>query len=65
MEITRIVKKQEDGTYEATLVLTEAQTQFLVNFALGVLVQSGMATVIETEVDPALPSEPLTPETIN
>jgi hypothetical protein len=65
MEITRITKKQEDGTYEATLVLTEAQTQFLVNFALGMLVQSGMATIIEVEANSAIPSEPLTPETIN
>jgi hypothetical protein len=65
MEITKITRKKEDGTYEATLVLTEAQTQFLINFALGMLVQSGMATIIETEFSEAVPSEPLTPETIN
>jgi len=55
MEITKLIKKQEDGTFEATIILTEEQTKFLVNFAIGMLVQSGIATVIEQEVD-TLPS---------
>lgn len=72
MQITRLVKKQEDGTFEATLVLTNEQTQFLVNFAIGLLVQSGLATIEEREVNGedetlASPDQIVvpTPETIN
>ena len=71
MQITRLVKKQEDGTFEATLVLTNEQTQFLVNFAIGLLVQSGLATIDERVVEEdetlASPDQIVvpTPETIN
>ena len=65
MEITKLVRKQEDGTYEATMVLTEAQTQFLVNFAIGVLVQSGLATVVEKESTLSQEEIPLSPEKLN
>ena len=65
MEITKLVRKQEDGTYEATMVLTEAQTQFLVNFAIGVLVQSGLATVVEKEFTLSQEEVPLSPEKLN
>lgn len=66
MEITKIIRKQEDGTYEATMSLTEEQTQFLINFAIGVLVQSGLANVIEVESDVSdeQPDAP-TPEKFN
>ena len=71
MQITRLIRKHEDGTFEATLVLTNEQTQFLVNFALGLLVQSGLAQIEEreaTEEDDKLASTQLTTpttETIN
>lgn len=71
MQITKLVRKKEDGTYEATLVLTEEQTQFLVNFALGVLVQNGVATIVEQEADEfdsaaqEQQQEPIKTETVN
>ena len=72
MQVTRLIKKQEDGTYEGKLVLSQAQVEFLINVALGVLVQSGLATIIEKEVtleslDDAdlVTQEPITMETLN
>lgn len=51
MQITKLKRRKEDGTFEATLVLTDDQTQFLINFALGVLVQQGIANIVEQEVE--------------
>ena len=51
MQITKIVKKNEDGTFEATLVLSEEQTQVLVNIGLGMLVQQGLITIVEKTVE--------------
>ena len=65
MEIVKLIKKQEDGSYEATLALTQEQTEFLINIALGVLVQSGLATVVEQEVDADTPLEPTAPKVMN
>lgn len=69
MQITKLVRKKEDGTYEATLVLTEEQTQFLVNFALSVLVQNGVAIIVEQDADTfesaEQQQEPIKQETVN
>ena len=70
MQITKLIRKQEDGSFEATLALSQEQTQFLVNFAINVLVQNGMATIVEKAVEEfqeeTTPGqqEP-TPETVN
>lgn len=45
MELVRKVKKNEDGSYAADLVLTEGQMGFLLNFAVSELVLRGLATV--------------------
>ena len=50
MQITKIVKKNEDGTIEATLVLSEEQTQVLINIGLGMLIQQGLVTLVEKTV---------------
>lgn len=55
MQITRIVKKKEDGNHEVTMMLTEEQTTFLINFALGLLVQQG--TISFFDLDPDKPQE--------
>ena len=49
MQITKVIRKKDDGTFEATLVLTDDQTRFLINFAIGVLVQQGLANIVEQE----------------
>lgn len=51
MQITRITRKNEDGSYEAVLALTEAQTQFLVNFAITALIQQGVLSVVEKSAE--------------
>ena len=51
MQITKIVKKNEDGTLEATLVLSEEQTQVLINIGLGMLVQQGLITIVEKTME--------------
>lgn len=51
MQVTKLIKKKEDGSFEAVLALSEDQTQFLVNFALNLLVQQGIAVIVEQEVD--------------
>ena len=51
MQITKIVKKNEDGSFEATLVLSEEQTQVLVNIGLGMLIQQGLITIVEKTVE--------------
>jgi len=70
MQIIRLIKKQEDGSYEATLALSQEQTEFLLNVALGVLVRSGLATINDQLLDPEevdVTPAPETPiaETIN
>ncbi len=45
MKIKQIVKSQEDGSYTAELQLTEEQTAFLLNFAIGYLVQQGTVSI--------------------
>lgn len=47
MIITQVTKKEEDGSMSVQLMLTEEQTAFLINFALGALVQQGLATIQE------------------
>ena len=64
MQITKLIKKQEDGSFEATLALSAEQIQFLVNFALGVLVQNGMATIVEQVVEEE-PQQPTVPTDIS
>lgn len=61
MQITKLIRKKEDGTFEATLVLTDDQTQFLVNFAIGVLVQQGIAQIVEQEAVEQSTDEPVVP----
>lgn len=40
-------KQEEDGTYSATLVLTEDQLRFLLQFAIGALTQQGVIKVFD------------------
>lgn len=47
MIIRRVIKDQEDGSYRAELQLTEEQTAFLINFAIGLLVQEGTIKVFD------------------
>jgi hypothetical protein len=49
MEVRRLVKNKEDGTVEVDLMLSEDQAQFLVNFALGMLVREGIASFVDVE----------------
>lgn len=65
MQITKLIKKQEDGSFEATLALSAEQIQFLVNFALGVLVQNGMATIVEQVVEEEDTQQPTVPTEVS
>lgn len=69
MQITKLIRKKEDGTFEATLILSDEQTQFLVNFAIGMLVQQGLANIVEQDVDQdEQPTQAITmpaPESLN
>ena len=65
MQITKLIKKHEDGSFEATLALSAEQIQFLVNFALGVLVQNGMATIVEQVVEEEDTQQPTVPTEIS
>lgn len=47
MIINRVSKQEEDGTYSATLVLTEDQLRFLLQFAIGALTQQGVIKVFD------------------
>ena len=49
MQIIKVIRNKDDGTVEATFALTEDQTRFLLNFAIGILVNNGLAQVIEQE----------------
>lgn len=49
MKIQRIVRKAEDGSYEATLALTEDQTAFLVQVAIGILMHQGTVTFFDVK----------------
>lgn len=49
MQVIRVLKKQEDGTYDVDFKLDEKQVGFLINFALGILVQRGIAAFIDTD----------------
>ena len=49
MQITKLIRKKEDGTIEATLLMSEEQAQFLVSFAIAHLVTAGIVTVVEQE----------------
>lgn len=49
MEITRVFKQQEDGSYIFEMKLTDEQVAFLVNFALGQLVTAGVAAYIDLD----------------
>lgn len=49
MVITKITKNNEDGSVEAKLQLSEEQTAYLLNFAIGMLVNAGIATVVEVD----------------
>ena len=53
MLITRVIKQQEDGTFQATMSLTEEQTAFLINFALGILVQEGSVKFMDPDKEGA------------
>lgn len=45
--IVKRVVRGEDGNMEATLMLSPEQAAFLLNFALGLLVQKGVVTVMD------------------
>jgi hypothetical protein len=49
MQITRVFKQQEDGSYIFEMKLSEEQVGFLVNFAVGELVQAGIANYIDLD----------------
>lgn len=50
MQITKVIKNNADGSVEAKLLLTEEQTGFLLNFAIEMLVNAGLATLeVETQ----------------
>jgi hypothetical protein len=50
MVVTKIEKKLEDGTLEVKFALTEEQTAFLINFAIGTLVQQGVISFAGQDV---------------
>lgn len=43
IEIKRIKRQLEDGTYEVTMALTEPQTYFLMTMAINILIAQGVA----------------------
>lgn len=47
MIIKRIVRSEADGVIEATLMLSQEQASFLMNYALSELVQKGVAQVMD------------------
>ena len=47
MIINRVSKQEEDGTYSASLILTEDQLRFLLQFAIGALTQQGVIKVFD------------------
>lgn len=49
MIIKKIVKQEEDGSYRAEFMLTQEQISFLLSFAVGLLVQQGLATIIQQD----------------
>lgn len=49
MQITRVVKQAEDGSYTTTLMLTEEETAFLISFAVGILVKEGTLKFFDLE----------------
>lgn len=67
MLITKVKKISEDGSVEATLKLSEEQTAFLLNFAIGYLTNIGLAEVVEIEEqqEPTTASDAPVPSTDN
>ncbi len=51
MIVKRVSKSEEDGSYTAEIQLTEEQTAFLLNFAIGFLVQQGTLQVFDVKED--------------
>jgi len=49
LQITKVTKNKEDGSTEVQLMLTEEQTAFLINFALGMLTQQGVVSYFELD----------------
>ncbi len=49
--IVKRVIRNEDGTMEATLLLTPEQAAFLINTGLGFLVQSGAAQLVDMSME--------------
>lgn len=66
MVIKQIKRNKDDGSVEVAMVLDEEQTKFLLNFAIGILVQNGIATVIEHDDAAEAQSQPaVAPEQLN
>lgn len=55
MIIRRVVKNTEDGSYSAELQLSAEQTAFLINFAIGYLVQEGTVKIFDLKEGESLP----------
>lgn len=47
MQINRISKQVEDGSYIAELQITAEQAAFLINFAIGFLIQEGTVRIFD------------------
>ena len=51
MEIIRVKKQLEDGSFDVQLKLSEEQVTYLVSFAVGQLLQAGILQYITVDED--------------
>lgn len=62
MQVNRVSRQADDGTWVVELQLTAEQATFLLNFALGVLIQEGTVTVFDLKAGEQVPENEMAKE---